>query len=55
MDKYGVELDDSLNKEASIKKGVCPKCGNALLKTTPPICPECGSRYLEKEEEKDNG
>lgn len=47
MEKYGVKLDDSLEKKAGVTK-TCPKCGAKLKSSNPPICPNCGSKPFEK-------
>lgn len=58
MDKYAVELDNSLVKLAS-KGGNCPKCGRLLHAkdgasgafVPPQYCPDCGTEPFEKRPE----
>ena len=51
MEKFGVDVDESLSKEASgDQKKLCPACGAALLPsddTNVPRCPACGTEPFE--------
>jgi len=51
MEKLGVDVDPSLEKEASGgTKRVCPKCQTTLLpenESNVPRCPRCGTEPFE--------
>jgi rubrerythrin len=46
MEKYGVQVDETLTKHA--REGECPTCGSKLdADTNPPKCPKCGHEPFE--------
>lgn len=48
MEKYAVEIDQNLTKNAS-EKATCPKCGEVLTyKGNIPYCIDCGTEPFEK-------
>jgi len=53
MEKYGVEFDDELVKQAEkLGEYRCPKCGVKLGNSQPPTyCPNCGTEPFEKRPE----
>lgn len=52
MEKFGVETDESITKEATGEdRKVCPRCGRPLLpsvESNVPRCASCGTEPFEK-------
>jgi len=49
MDKFGVVIDEELEKIASKEGRPCPQCGSKSVnyEGTTPHCPNCGTRPWE--------